>query len=256
MDLLDCHNHTAEWSDGRQSIDQILEKSRLTGVRVGLSDHAGTTDYLNSEDRLLAYADFLSQYPVARGFETDLGRQVIVSKEVCDRFDYVIGSVHGLETEAGPRQSFRHLLDWTKGENPEFDPKAQFGDVEKLFRRHLDLVRREYDKQAFTILGHCSLLPPLALGDPETIYPEWWEDGLVGFLKTSGVVMEISNRWRTPYPRLMHKALKAGVCFSAGSDGHEPERSCELGFPRQLIAEYQVPQDQIFDVARLKAGLS
>jgi Mg2+/Co2+ transporter CorC len=41
MDLLDCHNHTSEWSDGHQTLAGILEKSRATGVRVGVSDHAG-----------------------------------------------------------------------------------------------------------------------------------------------------------------------------------------------------------------------
>jgi len=251
MNLLDCHNHTAEWSDGRQSIDQILEKSRLTGVRVGLSDHAGVTDYLNSDDRLLAYADFLSQYPVARGYEMDLGRQIKVPKEIRSRFDYVIGSVHGMETETGPRQSFRHLLDWTKGANPSFNPIASFGDPMKLFKRHLELLEKEFAFQAFDILGHCSLLPPLALGDPETVYPEWWEDGLVGFLKVTGVAMEISNRWRTPYPRLMRKAVEAGLSFATGSDGHEPAHSCELAFPQQMITEYQLSQDRIFDVARL-----
>jgi histidinol phosphatase-like PHP family hydrolase len=251
LDLLDCHNHTSDWSDGRQSIDQILEKSRTTGIRVGLSDHAGVGDYLNSDERLLAYADFLSQYPVARGYEMDLGRQMMVSKEVRSRFDYVIGSVHGLMNEAGVRTSFKRLLDWTKGEDPGFDPIAQFGAVETVFRRHLDLVLGEYEKQSFDILGHCSLVPPLALGDPEEVYPEWWEDGLVGFLKSTGVAMELSNRWKTPYPRLMKKAAAAGLRFAAGSDGHEPAHSCELSFPKRLITEYQVPLNMVLDVPRV-----
>src|ERR1700684_1938801 len=97
MALLDCHNHTAEWSDGRQSIEQVLEKSKIEKVRVGLSDHAGLGEYLNSNDRLLAYADFLSQYPVARGLEMDLGRSFLVQPETRSRFDYMIGSVHGME---------------------------------------------------------------------------------------------------------------------------------------------------------------
>ncbi len=36
MSYLDCHNHTAEWSDGRQSIEQILERAKEEGVRMGL----------------------------------------------------------------------------------------------------------------------------------------------------------------------------------------------------------------------------
>jgi len=252
MDLLDCHNHTSEWSDGHQTLAGILEKSRATGVRVGVSDHAGVGDRLHSDERLLAYAEALAPYPVARGYEMDLGRQMAVSQEVRSRFDYVIGSVHGLVTSRGKRESFRHLLDWTKGEEPGYDPVAQFGEAEAVFRRHLDLLRSEHDRQSFDILGHCSLLPPLALGDPEKVFPEWWEDGLVTFLKERGVAMEISNRWKTPYPRLMAKAVRAGLAFAAGSDGHEMERSCELAYARELVGAFQVPLSRIFDVDRMK----
>jgi histidinol phosphatase-like PHP family hydrolase len=156
-----------------------------------------------------------------------------------------------METEAGGRQSFSHLLDWVKGKRPDWDPRSQFGDVEAFFRRHLEVLRKGFELQPFDILGHGSLLPPLALGDPETVYPAWWEDGLVDFLHASGVAMEISNRWRQPYPRLMRKAVAAGLRFAAGSDGHETDRSCRLDYPQQLIVEYGLGPARIFDVPRL-----
>jgi histidinol phosphatase-like PHP family hydrolase len=250
MDLLDCHNHTAEWSDGHQSIEQILECSRETGVRVGLADHAGVTDYLNSSDRLLAYADFLGQYPVARGLEMDLGRSFQVPPGVRSRFDFMIGSVHGLIHD-GERHSFKHLLNFLHGREPEYDPRTQFGDIQVMLRNHLDLLKRELAAQKYDILGHCSLLPPLVLGKPEEVFPVWWEDGLVSVLREYDVALELSNRWRTPYPRLMGKAVAAGLRFSAGSDGHEPNRSCDLQYPQSLLAEFGVGRDRVFDVGRV-----
>ena len=91
----------------------------------------------------------------------------------------------------------------------------------------------------------------MVLGDSEAVFPEWWEDGLVGFLRDRAVAMEISNRWQTPYPRLMRKAVAAGLRFAAGSDGHERAHSCRLDYPRKLISEYGLGPDRIFDVPRL-----
>ena len=251
MDLLDTHNHTAEWSDGHQSIEKIIERSAATGVRVGLADHAGLGDYLNSPDWLLAYADFLGQYPVARGMEMDLGRSFQVPPSVRARFHYVIGSVHGLET-GGERKSFSHLLHFLHGREKDYDPRREFGDMDDLLHAHLDLLNRELAAQKYDILGHCSLLPPLVLGTPEEVFPGWWEDGLVSILKARDVAVECSNRWQTPYPRLMAKAVAAGLRFSAGSDGHEPERSCQLDYPRKILADFSVGPDRIFDVRCLR----
>ncbi len=249
MKYLDCHNHTAEWSDGRQSIEQVIERAKEEGVRVGLSDHAGLGEYLNSNDRLLAYADFLSQYPVARGLEMDLGRSFLVAPETRAKFDYMIGSVHGMEID-GVRLSFGHLISWSRGEMPAYNPLAQIKSVDHFFKTHLALLEREYSLQKYDILGHPTMLPPLALGKPEDVFPEWWEDDFCVLLIKHGVAMEISNRWKTPYNRLMKKAVSAGVKFSVGSDGLDTKKTCVLDYPKEMIAKFSVNPDGLFDITR------
>ncbi len=247
--LLDCHTHTAEWSDGSQSIEQVLQRAGEEGIRVGLSDHAGSEDYLNSNDKLVAYADFLGQYPVARGLEMDLGKGFLLTPEARSRFDYMIGSVHGMVVE-GVRLSFSHLLKFLKGEMPGYNPLEQIKDLGCFFKTHLGLLRKEMTAQKYDILGHCSMLPTLALGKPEEIFPEWWEDELIGLLLSQGTAMEISNRWLTPYGRLLKKALDAGLKFSLGSDGHEPKKTCVLEYPKEMVNRFRIPEDRIFDISR------
>ena len=250
MRYLDCHNHTAEWSDGRQSIDQILERAKEEGVRVGLSDHTGLGEYLNSNDRLLAYVDYLSQYPVARGLEMDLGRSFTVADEVRKKFDYMIGSVHGMELN-GTRMSFSPLIKFLKGGLPDYDPNAQIKDWDAFFNVHLEVLEKEFSSQDYSILGHCTMLPALARAkNPDEAYPEWWEEKLINLLLLYNVAMEISNRWLTPYDRLMKKAVDAGVKFSVGSDGHEPMKTCNLDFPKKMIEKFGVKPDRIFDIKR------
>ena len=249
MSLLDCHNHTAEWSDGRQSIEQVLERAREEGVRVGISDHAGVQDYLNSNERLAAYADFLSQYPVARGLEMDMVRSFVLSPETRGRFDYMIGSIHGLEI-AGVRISFTPVTKFLSGGLPDYNPNGQIKNWDLFFQTHLEILNREFSVQKYDILGHCTLLPAMALGKPEDSFPEWWEEKLINTLLLYDVAMELSNRWKTPYGRLMEKALKAGVRFSLGSDGHDVKKSCVLDFPKEMIEKYAVKPEKIFDVKR------
>jgi histidinol phosphatase-like PHP family hydrolase len=249
MNYLDCHNHTAEWSDGRQSIEQILQRAKEEGVRVGLSDHTGLGDYLNSNDRLLAYADFLGQYPVARGLEMDLGRSFELAPETRKKFDYMIGSVHGLEIN-GVRLGFSPLIKFLKGGLPDYNPSQQIKDWDLFFKTHLEVLTREFASQQYSILGHCTMLPALALGKPEEVFPEWWEEKLINSLLLYNVAMEISNRWLTPYERLMKKTVDAGVTFSVGSDGHEPAKTCVLDFPKEMIKKYGVKPDRIFDIKR------
>ena len=249
MKLLDCHNHTAEWSDGRQSIEQVVEKAKLEGVRVGLADHAGLGEYLNSNDRLLAYADFLTQYPVARGLEMDLGRSFIVQPQTREKFDYMIGSVHGMEVE-GVRLSFSHLINWTKGLMPNYNPLPQIKSLDVFFKTHLELLEKEYSAQKYDILGHPTMLPPLALGKPEDVFPEWWEDQFLALLIKKGVALEISNRWRTPYDRLMKKGVEAGVKFSLGSDGHETPKTCVLDYPKEMMNKFGLEPERLFDITR------
>ena len=246
---LDTHNHLKGWSDGRQTAEQLLERAEEAGVRAGASDHVGITEYLNTSENLGRYADFLTNYPLARGIEMDLDRAFQVDPQVRRRFDYFIGSVHGVPFQ-GRRIGFSRTFKALQGQDPAYDPKEEIPDADAFLKAHLKLLDREFDRQRYDILGHCSMLPLLVTGPAEEVFPAWWEDGLVDVLKSFDVAVEISNRWKTPYERLLVKCLDAGLKFSMGSDGHDPTRSCHLEWPLEMTAKHQIPSDRFFDINR------
>jgi histidinol phosphatase-like PHP family hydrolase len=179
----------------------------------------------------------------------DLGRSFMISPEARERFDYIIGSVHGLQV--GPfRVEFQPFVKFLQGQNPSYDPLTHVGDLEAFFKAHLALLKSEYEKQKYDILGHCTMLPPMAAKDLEKVVPVWWEEGLIELLLKHGVAMEISNRWKTPYDRLMERAVKSGVRFSVGSDGHDPKKTCVLDYPKNMIEKFGVKQEKIFEIER------
>ena len=246
---LDTHNHLKGWSDGRQTLSELMSLAREKGVRVGVSDHAGRTDHLSTRERLLEYADFLSSHPVARGIEMDLDRPLTLDEDVRARFDYVIGSVHGV-TVSGRRVSFSKTFGSIQGKTG-YDPREEVPRMEDLLHAHLELLDTEFSRQRYDILGHGTVLPPLVLGPPEEVFPSWWEDGLIALLGRHGVAVEISNRWKTPYERLLGKCLHAGLRFSLGSDGHDGKRSCRLDYPLAMKEQHRIPQDRFIDVERI-----
>jgi histidinol phosphatase-like PHP family hydrolase len=69
-------------------------------------------------------------------------------------------------------------------------------------------------------------------------------------LVTYNIAMEISNRWKSPYDRLMQKAMDTGVKFAFGSDGHEPSKSCRMEYPREMIRRFNIPEDRFFILNR------
>ena len=134
---------------------------------------------------------------------------------------------------------------------PDYNPSAQIRDWDVFFNKHLEVLEKEYGTGDYSILGHCTMLPALARAkDPQEGFPEWWEEKLVNILIMNNVAMEISNRWRTPYDRLMKKAVDAGVKFSVGSDGHEPAKTCVLEFPKEMIKKFGLTEDRIFNIPR------
>ncbi|HET9869455.1 MAG TPA: hypothetical protein VFR02_03010 [bacterium] len=73
---------------------------------------------------------------------------------------------------------------------------------------------------------------------------------MIALLLKHGVAMEISNRWKTPYGRLMEKGVKAGLKFSLGSDGHDPAKTCVLDYPKRMMERHRLPADRLFDLSR------
>jgi histidinol phosphatase-like PHP family hydrolase len=166
-----------------------------------------------------------------------------------EKFDYMIGSVHGMDVD-GVRLSFTQLISWTKGEAPNYNPLNQIKSIDSFFEAHLALLQKEYETQKYDILGHPTMLPPLALGKPEEVFPEWWEEQFLALLLKHDVALEISNRWRTPYDRLMKKAVEAGVKLSLGSDGHENKKTCVLDYPKEMMAKFGIAPERLFDIKR------
>lgn len=247
--LTDWHIHTSDFSDGEMTLSEIVEIAGKKKVQIGISDH--WIHGMKTADELERYLDALDQYPnVYKGLEVSLNHPFEVPENLLNRLDYIIGSLHDVDVD-GKRRGFgldayfRYLL----GENPNYTGPDSCWDS-SLLDEALDIFLRSLDNQPINILGHCTLLPPLFLKDPETIFSEEWEDKLVDGLSSHGVSLEISSAWHLPHTRLLRKAYAKGVTFAFGSDSHRLNMVGDLDFCVQAARTIGITDADMFRVKK------
>ena len=235
---LDCHAHST-WSDGQLDIDGVIERVRGRGVRPSLADHvsrdvAGAVDSL---ERLDAYLDALEQQDVARAAEfcwhDDLWREIPAATHA--RFSHTLGSLHAVWLPNGELQRvFTRKV--AEGLTPQ-------GYVDAL----LDNLERLAAEMPVDVVAHPTILPLAFRPLPaDEVWTEAYESRMAAIFRDSGLVFEISNRYR-PHPSLVRRVADAGARLSLGSDGHAAEQVGDVAFPLALARSLGVRDEELFE---------
>jgi histidinol phosphatase-like PHP family hydrolase len=239
----DLHCHTT-MSDGRLSLERVVEVAAERGVQVGIADHVSTRNpamMIATRAALEAYLDAIEAAPVFRSGEfcwcDTLWSEL--PDELMRRFDYRIGSNHGFRLPDGSMAS-----PWWQRLPEPWDARPQ--ELMELLASNLcDMVR----DMPIEIAAHSTFIPP-AFNRLEPDVHAWWteerEDRYVEALEESGVALEISNRYRLPHDRLLAKALQAGVRFSLGSDGHSEKQVAALDWAAETARRVGVTERELF----------
>ena len=239
----DLHCHTT-MSDGRLSLERVVEVAAERGVQVGIADHVSTRTpalMVSTGEEVAAYLEAIEAAPVFRSAEfcwcDTLWSEL--PDEVMRRFDYRIGSNHGFWLPDGSVAS-----PWWERLPAPWDARPQ--ELMELLAANLcDMVRT----MPIEIAAHSTFMPP-AFRALEPDVHAWWteprEDRYVEALAESGVALEISNRYRLPHDRLLTKALEAGVRFSLGSDGHSEKQVAALDWAAETARRVGVTDRELF----------
>jgi len=237
---LDLHAHTT-WSDGQLDPDHLIDTVRGRGARPSISDHvsrdvAGAVDTV---ERVECYLQALEALDVGRAAEfcwhDALWREI--PPETHARFTHSLGSLHAVWLPSGTLQRvFSRSL---------ADGLAPHGYLDA----HLDNLERMVREMPVDVLAHPTLVPlPLRALAPETLWTEAHEERLVNALRVSGMVFEVSSRYR-PHDRLVKRAAAAGVRLSLGSDGHAAEQVGDVAFSLWLTRAAGVDDADLYDPA-------
>jgi histidinol phosphatase-like PHP family hydrolase len=219
MTLFDHHIHSSR-SDGRVSLE---DRAKSVAIRPhGVSDHYPWHD-LKDHDALRRYMDDAARLGLHVGIEYDLGVAPPLPRATRDTLDYVIGSVHRVTLD-GQAVGYDVAGQFLKGRmGPVYGEAARFKDPElqrRILDAHLALVREGILETGIDIVGHPTMSPLAARGDPDAGYPVEWQERLIALCVEHGVALEINEAYGLPHRAFLDRAHARGARFAVGSDTH------------------------------------
>jgi histidinol phosphatase-like PHP family hydrolase len=252
--LFDHHIHSTR-SDGTVSLE---DRAKSVAVRPhGISDHYPWPTGMRTDADVLRYLDDAARLGLRVGIEYDLGAAPALPRSTHDALDYVIGSVHQLTLD-GRRLGYDVAGAFLKGRSvPPYAELARFTDPElqrRVLETHLALVREGILETGIDIVGHPTMSPLAALGDPEAGYPVEWQERLIALCVEHGVAFEINEAYRVPHRAFLERAHARGARFSVGSDSHFA--LIPLDRTEAMIREAGLASEPFLDGRRPQAGVS
>jgi histidinol phosphatase-like PHP family hydrolase len=217
--LFDHHVHS-DRSDGTVS---LTDRAKTVVLRPhGVSDHYPWKEKLRNEDDVKRYIDDASRLGLRVGLEYDLGVAPPLSADTRESLHYLIGAIHQINLD-GKRIGYDDAGSFVKGRSKTFKERERFSDpaLQKLIlERTLEVVAEGIDRDRIDILGHPTFSVLQALGDPEVVYPEEWQERLIELCVKAGIAIEINESYGVPHREFLVRAARAGALFSVGTDTH------------------------------------
>lgn len=232
----DYHMHTPRCNHAIGTIAEYAEAALLVGLgEIGMSDHSpmpeGFDEWRMRRSELQDYRDeveaakmaFAGRLHIRVGLEADFlpGTEAYVESMLKEyRWDYVIGSVHYIGSEA----------DKWGFDNPDDMSGWEVRDVADAYCDYFELVAASARSGLFDIIGHPDLIkkfghrPP-----PDSARVRDAEMAMLEAVREAGVALEISSAGLRkpvgevyPHGRIIAGAAGMGIPFAFGSDAHAP----------------------------------
>ena len=220
VSLFDHHVHT-DRSDGTKS---LADRAKSVAVRPhGVSDHFPWKNKMQTDDDVLRYLDEATGLGLRVGIEYDLGVAPPLRATSRESLHYVIGALHQIEIAPGEWLGYDEAGAYLKGRLTTFDDATRFLDAslqERIRERTLEVVRAGIERDGIDIVGHATMGPLAALGDPEAAYPAEWQERFIRLCRDNDVAIEVNECYGVPHRGFLERAERMGARFSVGTDSH------------------------------------
>jgi histidinol phosphatase-like PHP family hydrolase len=250
--LFDHHVHS-DRSDGTVSLE---DRAKSVTVRPhGVSDHYPWKEKLRDEDDVKRYVDDASRLGLRVGLEYDLGVAPPLSAGTRESLHYLIGAIHRVEVD-GTWVPYDDAGAFVKGRVKTFKERERFSDPalqRRILERTLEVVAEGIDRDRIDILGHPTFSALQAVGPPERVYPEEWQERLIGLCVKGGIAIEINESYGVPHREFLVRAARAGALFSVGTDTHF--RIKPIDKTEAMIDAAALDRQRFLDGARLSRDL-
>ncbi len=204
--LEDYHVHL-----NQLNIDQVVEKSKETGIKYGILEHGGTkeNDYpivLSNDKDLLGWVEKLRDKGVYAGMQAEWIDWVpCFSKEALSQLDYVLTDSWTVRDKNGKR---------VKAFSGGYDPGD---DAEAFMKWYVDWIVEILETTPLDIWSHPMWVTRKFNGQVETLWTEERMRRVVMTCKSTNTAVEIDSSVKLPTMPFLKMAKEEGIRFSFGA---------------------------------------
>ena len=202
--VVDYHTHLKE----ALTLEDVLRRWREQGIYAGIAVNGGLSFPANNDAALEPFLRDLRDKPVFVAFQAE-GREWVnlFSRKALEQFDYIFTDSMTWTDDDGRRMRL-----WIDREVGTIADPQRF--METLVKRTVGILNDE----PIDIYVNPTFLP----NQLAARYDELWSadrmQKVVSALRSSGVAMEINNRYRIPSAAFIKRAREAGVKFTCGTN--------------------------------------
>lgn len=229
--LVDFHAHLK----GGLTIDEVLAKSRASGIQYGVALNCGVGFPVTDDAGLRSYLDQLEGKPVYKGMQAE-GREwvTLVSREAVSAFDYVFTDAMTLTDDKGRRMRL-----WMPDE-VRIDEKQAFMDM--LVERIVTILRTE----PIDIYANATYLPAPLAAEYDALWTPARMQKVIRAAVENGVAIEIGARMRLPRLPFLRMAKAAGATFSFGTNNGGRNDLGDLSYCLEMVDAVKLTETDMF----------
>jgi hypothetical protein len=215
--VVDYHSHLK----GGLTLEQVLERSRATGIFYGIGINCGKGFPVQDEASARGFVDSLKGVPVFAAMQAE-GREwtQMFKRATVGLFDYVFTDSMTWTDNRG-----RRMRTWIPEEVGTIADPQEFMDT--LVDRAVGILERE----PIDIYANPTFLPDVIAKDYDKLWTDERIRKVLKAAKTGDVAIELNSRYRLPGERFVKMAKEEGLKFSFGTNNTGPQDlgRCEYG---------------------------
>jgi hypothetical protein len=219
--MIDYHIHMK----GEVTLDDILDKSRRTGIFCSVAPNCGVGFPIDTNEKLEEFYNEYKDVPIFLSMQAE-GREWVTTfeKESIAKYDYVFTDAMTFSDRKGNRMQI-----WK-------DEQVNITDPQDFMELLVETIEDVLDHEKIDIYANATFLPTVIADQYNALWTEKRMDRVVDALARNDIALEISARYRIPGPALIKKAKAKGVKFTFGTNNSDHDFA-NLDYCLEMIDE-------------------
>jgi hypothetical protein len=228
--MIDYHIHMK----GGVTLDDILDKSRRTGIFCSVAPNCGVGFPIDTNEKLEEFYQEYQNVPIFLAMQAE-GREWVTTfeKESIAKYDYVFTDAMTFSDRKGNRMQI-----W-------IDEQVVIDDAQDFMELLVSTIEEVLDNEKIDIYANATFLPTVIADDYDLLWTDERMERVANALARNNIALEVSARYHIPGPALIKKAMAKGVKISFGTNNSDHDYA-NLDYCLEILELCNLQPDDFF----------